>query len=108
MTPNETPQFLPDLMNSLTRVWNGLISPHPSVQEIGEKRRAQLLATITLVLIPIYAWAMISRPESYSSFIVLLSLAILVYATSRTAYHRIVTYFFCFGFAEYTFISLRL
>ena len=108
MALNETPKVTQDTASWFTRLRNLLISPHPSVQEVGEKRRAQLLATIALVLIPIYAWALISRPETYGSFLVLLSLAILVYASSRTAYFRIGTYFFCFGFTAFTFISLFL
>ncbi|MGZ9234930.1 MAG: GAF domain-containing protein [Anaerolineales bacterium] len=108
MTLNETPEITQDAASWFTRLRDRLISPHPSVQEIGEKRRAQLLATLTLVLIPIYAGAMVSRPDTYSSFMALLALAILVYASSRSPYYRLGTYFFCFGFMAFTFISLYL
>jgi GAF domain-containing protein len=108
MTMNETPGITQDSASWLTRLRDLLISPHPSVQEIGEKRRAQLLATITLILTVSYIWALVSRPDSFGSFIALLTFTILVYASSRTPYYRIGTYFFCFGFTSFTFISLFL
>ena len=97
-----------DTSGWFARLWSMLTDPHPSVQEIGERRRAQLLATITAVLILIYGWAMSSRPQSYSSFIALLVLTILVYAASRTRYHRIGAYVFSFGFTAFAFLSVWL
>ena len=106
MTMNETQKITPGSPSWFTRLSQLLISPHPSIQDIGEKRRAQLLATITLILTVIYVWALISRPDSYGSFIALLIFTILIYASSRTPYYRLGTYLFCFGFTSFTFISL--
>ena len=108
MALNETFTDIHSSPSWVSRLRHLLLSPHSSVQEVGERRRAQLLAALTLVLIPIYGWALISRPETYGSFIVLLALAMLVYWSSRTPYYRIGTYFFTFGFTAFTFVSLLL
>jgi len=104
MTLNETPRIAQDSASWFTQLWNLLISAHPSVQEVGEKRRAQLLATLTLILTLIYIWALISRPDSSGSFVALLSFTIIVYAISRTPYYRIGNYLFSFGFTAFAFI----
>jgi GAF domain-containing protein/membrane protein implicated in regulation of membrane protease activity len=41
-------------------LWQRLTAPHPSIQDVGEKRRASLLASISLVLFPLMALATIS------------------------------------------------
>ena len=88
------------------RVWAFLIDPHPSVQEVGEKRRAQLLAIVTLILTVAYIWAWITRPSSYLDFIVLILFTAIAYGFSRTPYYEIGTYFFCFGFTAFAYITL--
>src|SRR5215207_11670014 len=75
-----------------------MVNPHPSVQEIGERRRAQLLAMITLILMVSYLWALIARPDSYGLFVLLLLFTAVAYGLSRTPYYELGTYFFCFGF----------
>src|SRR5215212_9782141 len=85
-----------------------MINPHPSVQEVGEKRRAQLLAIITLILTIAYVWALISRPDSYGVFILLLLFTAVAYGLSRTPYYEVGTYFFCFGFTAFAYLTLYL
>lgn len=104
-----TPQIeTEESVSGFTRFWMFLISPHPSVQEIGEKARAQLLAILTLILTVVYAWALVSRPESYNQFIALLVFTIIAYVLSRTSYYRIGTYFLCFSFTAFAYITLYL
>lgn len=38
------------LTQRASQIWLRLIKPHPSVKDIGEFRRAQLLAILTLIL----------------------------------------------------------
>ena len=89
MTLNLNPKTMQSSPNWLARMWGLLVNQHPSVQEIGEKRRAQLLAIITLILTVAYVWAMISRPNSYSEFIALLFFTAIAYGLSRTPYYEI-------------------
>jgi len=85
-----------------------LINPDPSVQEIGEKARAQLLAILTLILTIAYGSALISRPKSYTEFIALLAFTIIAYFLSRTSYFRLGIYFLCFSLTAFAYITLYL
>jgi GAF domain-containing protein len=108
MTLNEIPRITNDPVNLFTRLWIFLMNPHPSILEVEERLRAQLLGVLTLILTVIYTAALISRPSSYGNFIVLLLFTMITYALSRTPYYRIGTYFFCFGFAAFAYITLFL
>jgi GAF domain-containing protein len=108
MTLNENPRTTEKSATRLARLLGFLINPHPSVQEIGEKRRAQLLAIITLILTAAYVWALISKPDSYNEFFALLLFTAIAYGLSRTPYYEIGTYFFCFGFTAFAYITLYL
>lgn len=108
MTLNENTKTTQKPANWLARLVGFLINPHPSLQEIGEKSRAQLLAIITLLLSIAYLWALISKPSSYTDFLVLLLFTATAYVLSRTPYYEIGTYFFCFGFTAFAYITLLL
>jgi GAF domain-containing protein len=95
-------------MDTFTRVWKFLIHPHPSLQEVEERSRAQLLGILTLILTLAYTAALMSRPTSYNDFIILLIFTLTTYIFSRTPYYRIGTYFFCFGFTSFAFVTLFL
>src|ERR1044071_9233357 len=108
MTVNESPTIKQNPANWFARLRRFLINPHPSIQDGGEKQRAQLLSIITLILTTAYLLALISRPGSYSDFIVLLLFTAIAYGFSRTRYYEIGTYFFCFGFTAFGYITLYL
>jgi GAF domain-containing protein len=108
MTLNQNPKAIQSLPNLLARLWGLLVNTHPSVQEIGEKRRAQLLTIITLILTVAYLWALLSRPSSYNEFLALLLITAIAYGLSRTPYYKIGAYFFCFGFTAFAYITLYL
>src|SRR5690349_16483397 len=108
MRSNEAPRIPQDLMDTFTRVWKFLIHPHPSLQEVEERSRAQLLGILTLILTLAYTAALMSRPTSYNDFIILLIFTLTTYIFSRTPYYRIGTYFFCFGFTSFAFVTLFL
>jgi GAF domain-containing protein len=106
MLSNEIPTTTKDSTSFFTRLWIFLVNPHPSIREVEEKSRAQLLAILTLLLMVVYVAAMISRPTSYSSFTILFVFTIVAYGLSRTPYHRAGTYFFCFGFTAFAYLTL--
>jgi GAF domain-containing protein len=94
--------------NMIVRLWQYLTSPHPSVQQGDQRRRAQLLATMSLLLTVSLSWAILSRPTSYETFIFLFSTALISYVFSRTPYYDAASYFFSFGLTAITYISLYL
>ncbi|HSL42768.1 MAG TPA: GAF domain-containing protein [Anaerolineales bacterium] len=108
MTLNEIPKTTKDSENIFARLWGWLTNPHPSLHDLGERRRAQLLAILTLILMFIYGWALISRPDSYANSIILLIFTVIAYGLSRSPYSRIGTYFFCFSFTAFAYITLFL
>ena len=108
MTLQQIPELLRNPASGWARLWGPLVTPHAAVQEIGEKRRAQLLAIVTLILSLVYLWAMISRPKSYNEFIALLLFTGIAYGLSRTSYYRTGIYIFCFGFTAFAYITLYL
>ena len=109
MAVNKSPTQHEESMSArFTRFWMSLINPHPSVQEVGEKARAQLLAILTLILTIAFGWALVSRPESYGAFAALLSFTITAYVLSRTPYYQIGTYFLCFSFTAFAYATLFL
>ena len=84
------------------------IEPHPSVEDIGERRRAQLLAVLAISISILLGWGLLSNPASYSTFFELFALSILSYALSRTRFHRVGTYVFSYGTTSISFLSLYL
>ena len=40
-----------DQPSIFARIWIWIINPHPTITEIGDRRRAQLLAGISLILV---------------------------------------------------------
>ena len=85
---------------------SSLFAPHPSVQDIGERRRAQLLNTITLILAAAFIFALLARPGSVGTFILLLSLSLVSFVLGKTKYYKIGAGLFTFGFLSSAFIPL--
>ncbi len=92
----------------LIRIWRFLTDAHPSVKEIGERRRAQLVSALSLILIVFFAWALLSDPRTVLVFLVFLSITIFAYILSRTKYFSIGAYFFSFGFTSLAYLTLYL
>ncbi|HET6594501.1 MAG TPA: GAF domain-containing protein [Anaerolineales bacterium] len=108
MELNKTRTTSEQAISRFTRLLTFLISPHSSVQDIGERARAQLLGIVTLILSAVYSWALIVRSGSFSDFIALLFITILAYTLSRTPYYQIGIYLFCFSFTAFAYITLLL
>jgi GAF domain-containing protein len=92
----------------LLRAWKVLSQPHPSIQKVGQRRRAQLLAMITFILSALFFLALLFRPSSYSAFTTLLTITGISYGLSRTRFQSIGSYFFSFGITSLAYISLFL
>ncbi len=88
------------------RAWRFMTEAHPSVTEIGERRRAQLLAALSLILVFSFVLAIISTPRTYSVFLFFLGITLVAYITSRTRFYRIGAYSFSFGFTSVAFINI--
>ena len=91
---NGTPQRNEPGTSWLLRAWQFLSQPHPSVEKVGQRRRAQLLAMITFILSALFIVALLFRPSSYSAFITLLIVTGISYGLSRTRFQRAGSYFF--------------
>lgn len=104
MVFNKSTQTTP--ANRATRIWRFLTEAHPSITEIGERRRAQLLSALSLILVVSFTWAVLSSPSSFTVFIFFIGITLLAYIVSRTSYYRIGAYFFSFGFTSIAYISL--
>lgn len=87
-------------------IWNFLTEPHPSIREVGEQRRAQLLAAITLILVGSFTWASFSGPTAISTLIALYITTLISYILSRTRYYHIGSSFFSYGITSLAFFSL--
>jgi GAF domain-containing protein len=108
MTETETPKITDTRANWLGQAWGFLTNPHPSVKEIGEKRRAQLLATISLILTGTFILALISRASSSGTFLILMIVSVGSYVLSRTAYHAAASYFFSYGLTSIAYLTLYI
>jgi GAF domain-containing protein len=108
MTMNETPKTNELSTSWLLRAWRFLSQPHPSIQKVSQKRRAQLLAMISLILTALFVLALLFRPSSYSAFIPLLIITGISYGLSRTRFQRPGSYFFSFGITSLAYFSLFL
>lgn len=106
MTLNETPNPTGKPVNWLSAMWRFLTNPHSSVQEIGERRRAQLLATISLILTGTFILALLARSSSSGTFIALIMISVIAYALSRTAYFSVGSYFFSYALTSIAYLTL--
>jgi GAF domain-containing protein len=93
-------------VNSLTRIWRSLIDAHPSITDIGERRRAQLLAALSLVFVALFVVAILFSPTTLVTFYILLAITLAAYTLSRTEYYSTGAYFFSFGFTSVAYITI--
>jgi GAF domain-containing protein len=92
--------------NVFARLWQALIEAHPSVQEIGERRRAQLLNTISLIIALPFITALFARPRSYDIFIEFITITGLAYIFGKTRLYRLGTYIFTYGITSLAYLRI--
>ncbi len=90
------------------RFGQGMIAPHPTIQELGLIRRAQLLNSISFVLIIAFALSLISRPQSAVIFYFLLVISAVSFLLGKSRFPRTGTLVFSIGFISATYLSLFL
>lgn len=90
----------------ISRAWDFLTKPHPSVTEVGERKQAQLLAVLSLILIVPFTLAILSSPQTVGTFIIFLAITLLAYIASRTRFYRVGAYFFSFGFTSIAYLNV--
>ncbi len=86
--------------------WQRLIEPHPSIKEINEFRRAQLLVILTLVLSSLLILALLSGPKSVDLFLTFGFVTLVSFALSKTKYFRLGAYFFTYAFTAIGYIRV--
>jgi GAF domain-containing protein len=84
--------------NSIPSFWQRLTAPHPSIQDVGERRRASLLASIGLALFPLMISATIAgfisrlsqglNQVATISSVALTFTFLITYVLARTRYYR--------------------
>ena len=90
----------------IQQIGQSLIAPAPSIKDIGQFRRAQLLAILTLITSVLFFAAIFSGPRSYGVFIALTLISLASYALSRTTSFRTGTYLFTYAFTAIGFIRI--
>lgn len=90
----------------IRQIWQKLTTPHPSVKEISEFRRAQLLSILTLLLSILFIVALLFRPNSVGVFFVFAGITLISYALSKTQYYRLGTYIFAYAFTAIGYIRI--
>lgn len=95
---NHTPTTKQTQQLSQVTIWQRLFEPHPSIQEVGIRRQAQLIAIISLILAStnlMGALASYFSTRQITAVLVLIALALfsgLGYGIARTRYYRVGGY----------------
>ncbi|MFN8413785.1 MAG: GAF domain-containing protein, partial [Anaerolineales bacterium] len=74
-----------------------LIAPHPSIEELSERRRAQILASLTIAVMSFIAIVSIISIQQYGTLSIFLLPLMFFYVLSRTRYHSIGAYLFVYS-----------
>ena len=96
------------LVERIKKFSQRLITPHPSVQELGLVRRAQLLNGFTLLLIVAFTLGLLARPQSVIIFNFLLGISVVSFLLGKSKFPSAGTLFFSLGFISVTYLSLFL
>lgn len=86
--------------------WRRLTSPSPLLTTIVERRRAQLLSGLTLILSIFFAVALLYGPSSFGAFFALISITLISYALSRTRHYRAGNYLFTYAFTAFAYFRI--
>jgi GAF domain-containing protein len=106
ISQNPSQSNLPTLAQRIVSLWQRLTAPHPSLTTIVDKRRAQLLSIMTLILSILFAAALIYGPRSYDIFIAQIIITLISYGFSRTPNYRAGNYLFTYAFTALAFFRI--
>ncbi|MBL8089913.1 MAG: GAF domain-containing protein [Anaerolineales bacterium] len=90
----------------LSRVYETLIQPHPSLTNVEDIRKAELLATITIIVSSLLITGAIVTARSVTVFLVLLTFTVSSYMLSRTTYYQVGAYIFTYSFTALGFYTI--
>ncbi|MBL8049780.1 MAG: GAF domain-containing protein [Anaerolineales bacterium] len=97
----------PRSINSRIReVWQRLTTPHPSIKDIREIRKAQLLSILTLILTILLFIAVVYGPRSLSVFLTLSIVTLTSYLLSRSVYYGLGAYLFTYAFTAIGYYTI--
>jgi GAF domain-containing protein len=105
MTLNKTATTSPTSVNGIGQIWGFLTNPHPSVTEAGEKRRAQLIATVSLILSTGFTLGILFGGKFWA-FTTLFIIAIVSYGIGRTRFYNAGAYIIAYGFTTLAYLML--
>lgn len=86
--------------------WRRLTLPSPLLTTIADRRRAQLLSGLTLILSIFFAVALVYGPSSFGAFFALISITLISYALSRTRHYRAGNYLFTYAFTALAYFRI--
>jgi GAF domain-containing protein len=108
---NESTPLLPEKAPGQSlwqRVSNRLTGAHASIRDIGERRKAQLTATLSFILVVALGIGLIFQPTSILTFLILFFISLITYFLSRTKLYILGAYFLTFGLLVNAFLPLYL
>lgn len=88
------------------RLGSYLFSPHPSITDVGESRRAQLIAILSFILSVALGIGLLFGPSAITTFLILFAIALLSYLLSRTKYFLVSAFLLTFGILINAYLPL--
>lgn len=80
------------MITNLLSILKRLIAAHPSIKDMGEKRRAQLLSSFTLAVIGFIVFAIAVDAQRFGPLSTLVGFLFVLYLISRSKYHGVAAY----------------
>lgn len=96
----------------LTRLWNWLTAPHPSITEIGKQRQARLASALTLIFTVFSLIGLLAASTQTSQSTGNIALAfsavigIISYLITRTPYYEVGAFLFVLGVSFSAYFSI--
>ena len=97
-----------DIWAKLKHLGNRLFSPHSSMSDVSERRKAQLTAILSFILSITLGVGLLFGPNAIATFISLLTVALFAYFLSRTKYYLVSAFLLTFGILANAFLPLYL
>jgi len=106
MTTNHQFPIQTPMRGRFTTAWKRLTLPHPSVSSLVDRRRAELLSALSLVLSLLLILVFIANPSAFGVIFALTAITICSYILSRTIYFRSGIYLFTYGYTAIGFYRI--
>jgi len=100
------PEYPEEKQSVFKKLADRLFSPHPSITDVGKRRRAQLAATLSFILTVVLGNGILFGPSAITTFLIIFSIALLSYLLSRTKYYLVSAFLLTFGLLVNAFLPL--